>query len=152
MIKSVLSNTGAYADLWSYLKSVDHALSRALHSSATSPLQELDKDRLLALRRFLLNNFVSPKEEDLSAFLTLSAKRNEPVYTPDFDVRDELKNIREFAGPSIEKRIQKLADFIEKYVNDSPKSLYERTPVEELQTLRLFIGVLLRHLQSALQV
>jgi len=68
MIPNALANTGPYADFWGHLKSIDHALERALNPDITSPdhdreqtldadkttpgLTDLDRDRFKALILF----------------------------------------------------------------------------------------------------
>ena len=60
MIPQAISNVGPYADLWSYLKSMQHALNRAV---AGQNLMELDKERLSALARFLRGELSQEKAD-----------------------------------------------------------------------------------------
>ena len=49
MIPQAIANVGPYADLWSHLKSMQHALLRANAAQNARDLSMLDKERLTAL-------------------------------------------------------------------------------------------------------
>ncbi len=53
MIPDALSSTGPFAGFWAHLKSIDHALCRALDSKSSLSLTELDKERLRTMADFL---------------------------------------------------------------------------------------------------
>src|SRR5947208_2936852 len=63
MIPNALAVTGPYAGLWSHLKSMDHALARALDSGNPSSLTALDKERLEALVQFFQRGLVSENSD-----------------------------------------------------------------------------------------
>lgn len=67
MIPNALSSTGAHADFWSHLKSMDYALERCLDPGVNS-IEPLDRDRLTALSNFLSENFISNQSDDSVAF------------------------------------------------------------------------------------
>ncbi len=158
MILDALSSTGAYADLWSHLKSMDYALERALDSDSPIPLEELDKERLQALSNFLKESIVQKYDDSLaSIYDILMSAESRPTFTPDFDLRQKFQDVESFklwhnaSKMGFEKKIQKLVESIEDFLTKSPKGIFKNdVPREEFNILHALIIVLLSETQSAL--
>lgn len=158
MILNALSSVGAYADLWSHLKSMDYALERALDSDSPAPLEELDKERLQALANFLSESIIQKYDDGLSSiYETLVSTESRQTFAPDFDLRERfqevqpLKSWHHASKIGFEKKIQKLIESIDYFLNKSPKGIFKNdVPREEFEILRALLTVLLSETQSAL--
>src|SRR5579859_5900009 len=159
MIPQAIASAGPYADLWSHLKSMQHALGRALGAQTAKYLSDLDKERLNALARFLKSELSQKTEPDA---LTFSGFRdqpsNEPTYSLDIDLQQMLKNLPAFeewhAAQKLgfEKKWQKLVSALETYLQSLGSSLLPiHPPQEEFGILQKIVSELLVHAESALQ-
>src|SRR5438132_1320984 len=93
MIPQAIANTGPYAGLWSELKSMRHALERAIKASTRSDLAELDEARLRSLVDFLRAELDPTGAGDIE-LLSLAAP--DPKYSLDIDLRQLLKGLAIF--------------------------------------------------------
>jgi len=160
MIPNALATTGDYADVWSQLKSMDHALDRVMHSEKIGALTALDKERLLALAAFLKESLSPKPEEELVTVEALRSRNFETEgYIADFDLRQTLREVKEFEAwhlaskMGMERKIQKLTDAIEHYVRESSHKLLAKaveTPEEEFRILRNILTVLLRQVSTVM--
>ena len=156
MIPQAISNVGPYADLWSYLKSMQHALNRAV---AGQNLMELDKERLSALARFLRGELSQEKADYDFNFAGLSGQEaREPKYSLDLDLQQLLKKLPEFDNwhapqkLGFERKWLKLISALETYgPMQSGRLLPVSPPREEFQVLQTILAELLLHTESSLQ-
>ena len=156
MIPNALASTGAYADLWSHLKSMDHALERCLDPQVVS-IEPLDKERISALVSFLRENFIRIPRE----IFTTSDKSFSPYFTLifalDFDLKQRLQDLPALkdwhrgSKMGTEKKIEKLINTIEDFKSNIPKEMFKKNvPQEEFNILRKILHALLSDMQSAL--
>jgi Fe-S-cluster formation regulator IscX/YfhJ len=158
MTPNALASTGPQADLWSHLKSMDHALVRALDSQSALSLTTLDKERLIALVSFLRNSLVHQTEEQLISMDSLITPDLEPNTVSYLDLRQRLKELPSFeawenkAKMGFDKKVQKLVETTENYINKpASDSLFPKdAPQEELKVLRDLLSELLKNSESAL--
>jgi hypothetical protein len=159
MIPQAIANVGPYADLWSHLKSIQHALGRALKAQTGRDLNGLDKERLDALARFFHSELSLKPSTEAFSFAGFGGQRSsEPTYSLDFDLQSMIKNLPEFdawhaaAKLGFEKKWQKLILALETYIAGSGGSLLpNQPPREEFQILQRIISELLLRTESALQ-
>jgi hypothetical protein len=152
MIPQAIANIGPYAGLWTDLKSMHHALERALGPSPRGGLTEFDRDRLRALADFLRNQFDSKISQDEEISLALDG----PRYSLDFDARQVLKSLKSFeqwhrSGKiGTKEKSKKLIDSLEEYLQGFSGSWFPTPPQEEFRILRGFLSELLVRTETAL--
>ncbi len=157
MIPNAVASTGPYAGLWSHLKSIDHALERAL-TRRGSRLTDLDRDRLLALMDLLQGG--QPGEQDtpqvIKSLLPYS-EIAEPSYGTTLDLRHRIVGIPKFqdwqksSKKGTESKIARLAKALEDYLNRPRKDLFSQAvPAEEFEILRAVLQELLAEAEVAL--
>jgi hypothetical protein len=159
MIPQAIANVGPYADLWSHLKSMQHALERALKAQTARDLSTLDKERLDALARFFRSELSLKPPTDAFSFAGFGGQSSsEPTYSLDFDLQQMIKSLPAFdewhAAQKLgfEKKWQKLVSALESYANNLNGSLLpNQPPCDEFQILQKIISELLLHAESALQ-
>jgi len=159
MIPNALASTGAYADFWSHLKSMDYALERCVDLKVLS-MEQLDKERLGALAIFFRENFLanSPNNAlafDPDSFPHESASRAK--FVPDFDIKQRLQEVSDLRAwhraskMGLEKKIDKLITALEEFTDKAPKEIFKKdVPVEEFKILRAILHTILSETQSAL--
>jgi hypothetical protein len=158
MIPQAIASTGAYADLWSYLKSMTHALERAQKARNLTDIAELDKARLLALAEFLKKELENKDATDMfSPEAFLACKSDDYSYTLDTDLRTLLQELPSFKAwlksqkSSFKDKSLKLAVALEDYVATLNESLFpENPPKEEFIILHDLLAELLLQTESAL--
>jgi hypothetical protein len=161
MIPNALASTGAYADFWSHLKSMDYALERCMDPEL-SPIGELDKDRLEALVIFLRDNFIPIPIND-SIALDPDYYFQEPnskfKFIPDFDLRQRLQEVPDFKSfrreskMGMENKIKRLIIAIEDFITKNTKEIFKKEhdiPIDEFNILREILSALLSETQPAL--
>jgi hypothetical protein len=157
MLANALAATNPYADLWSHLKSMHHAVTRAIELPSRQ-LVDLDRERLADLADFLRGSFtpVEVEEESLSESL-LRSTADEASYTPVADIRDTVKSIRTFqewresSRIGFERKLQLLVNALDSFRVDMDTDLFAaRVPGEEFRVVRDILEHLLRDTQSAL--
>ena len=159
MIPQAIANVGPYADLWSHLKSMQHALLRASTTQNPRDLSILDKERLNALARFLKNELSLKTTPEVFSFAGFGGQHaSEPTYSLDTDLQLMIKSLKIFdewhAAQKIgfEKKWQKLVSALESYAHNLGGSLLpNQPPREEFQILQKVVSELLLHAESALQ-
>ena len=160
MIPNALASTGAYAGLWSYLKSIEHALDRALEAENTDSLTELDRERLMSLASFLESGVTPgglPSLENLD--LSKYAQSGETDYASAIDLRTLIAQVGDFEAwmksskMGLEKKVQRLVATLRGFVSPGERSLFHKDfPVEELDTLRAIVQTLLSDAEAALHL
>jgi len=152
MIPQTLTNIGPYAGLWSDLKSMRHAIDRAMKPD--TKLMELDKARLRTLADFLRNE-LDPKPLGDNEFLSLSSE--EPRYSLDIDLRQIVKGLPIFeqwhrsSKMGFKEKTQKLFSALENYIKEFSNSLFENNPPqEEFKIIRAILTELLARTESTL--
>lgn len=158
MIPQAIASCGPYADLWSHLKSMIHALERAKTVKNTQELTCLDKERLedvLALLKTELLHPGSEKDLELSSLAILSPF--DPAYTLGMDLRHFLKEIPEFERWNAtqklgtDKKLQKLQSALENYLKNVSGNWVNAPPTEEFSLLQTILASVLTRTESALQ-
>lgn len=163
MIPNALARTGDYADFWSHLKSIDHALARALNDDAPEGVTDLDRERLRALAAFLLAGLGgSANTKAISGENLLASRGHGPVFESFIDLKQQLRSINDFEAwksnrkMGVEAKVRLLIGAIESYTNDSGKPLLQKMsakdpPVEEFKVLKAILAHLLGDVESILQ-
>jgi hypothetical protein len=160
MIPQAIASCGPYADLWSHLKSMIHALERARTAKNTQELTALDKERLRDVVNLLKTElFHRSSEGNLDEFSSLTtASPFDPAYTLGIDLRQFLKEIPEFErwnSPQklgADKKLQKLQSALENYLENLSANLLNTPPKEEFLLLQTILASILVHTESALQM
>jgi len=154
MIPQAIANTGPYAALWSELKSMRHALERAMKATARGDLAELDQARLRSLIDFLRAE-LDPKPTEQGEFLSLASA--EPRYSLDVDLRQLLKGLPVFeqwhrAGKlGFKEKTLKLITALEEYLGKLLGNLFPSNPPEdEFKILHAVLSELLVRTETAL--
>jgi hypothetical protein len=157
MIPQAIASCGPYADLWSHLKSMIHALERAKTVKHTNQLTSLDQERLRDVAILLESELFHRSGESLEFSSLATASPFDPAYTFGIDLRQFLKNIPEFecwnASQKLgtEKKLQKLHSALEEYLKNVPTNLLNTAPTEEFSLLQTILASILAHTESALQ-
>jgi hypothetical protein len=159
MIPQAIANNGPYADLWSHLKSIQHALMRAIGAQTAKDLSDLDKEQLNGLARFLRSELSQKTEPDAFTFAGFGGQQtNEPTYSLNIDLQQLLRTLPAFEEwhatqkLGFEKKWQRLVAALEAYTgNWGGTLLLNHPPREEFQILQRIISELLVHAESALQ-
>lgn len=160
MIPQAITSSGPYADLWSHLKSMIHALNRALEASNTRDLTALDRERLEDVSMLLKSELIqSGDSRDPKLALTSAASPFDPVDTLGVDLRQFLRQVPEFeqwnASQKLgtEKKLQKIQSAIDSYISSLMGTwLPNDPPQEEFRILRTLLSAILVQTESALQV
>jgi hypothetical protein len=160
MIPQAIANVGPYADLWSHLKSMQHALQRAIEASTLRDLSELDREHLDALAHFLRNELSQRADPGALTFAGLVGQRSaEPGYSLDIDLQQMIKSVPAFeqwhASQKLgfEKKWQRLVSALASHTQNLGDTLMPDQPTqEELTILQGILAELLLHVESALQV
>jgi len=163
MIPNAVASTGPYAGLWSHLKSMDHALERALRITNTGKLTELDKDRLQALIEFLQGSLPTPPDSSEEADdLFFRRQTTEPDYSGAIDLQQEVHNVHAFeewskpSRKSFEINVRRLIKAIEEVLGEStsntllPGMRQKEIPRTEFEVLRAILQSLLAETETAL--
>ena len=158
MIPQPMAREGPYADLWSYLKSLQHALKRALHAQTSRDLTALDKERLTALARWLRRELTIKTSADLLTLNVFAAKPSrEPVYALDIDLPQMIKSLPSFEAwlaaqkLGFDKKWQKLVTALETYTQNLGDSLLpHHPPQEEFHVLQDLLSELVLHAEGIL--
>lgn len=157
MLPNAIASTGPSAGLWSHLKSIDHALERAL-ARRGGPIADLDRDRLLALVELLQGGSSGEQgEHQVAKSLLPYSERAEPSYETALDLRHRILGIQKFqdwqksSKKGTESKVARLVKAIEEYLSTQRKDLFSQaTPVEEFEVLRAVLQELLVELEVAL--
>ncbi len=156
MIPNAVASIGPFAELWSHLKSIDHALERSLDSKNAESLTELDKERLHALVE-LLQMGVAPASPEPVNLLTCATPLD-PDYGSSINLRERISTLPAFESwkkssrLGFEPKVQKLIDAIQGFVVKPPGSLFPKdAPRQELEVLRAIVQDLLFDAEAALQ-
>src|SRR5690242_14438250 len=156
MIPNAVASTGPYAGLWSHLKSIDHALERAL-TLRGARLTELDRDRLRALIDLLQGGLSEQEASESARSLLPFSVVAEPSYGATLDLRHRLVNVPRFqdwhksSKKGVESKIARLIKAVEDYLDRPRTSLFsEEIPVEEFEVLRAVLKDLLVEAEAAL--
>lgn len=144
MVDRGLGAVGAYADIWSELRSMAYALEQ-LFSSQGKSLSPLDQDRLLALIRFIRVNLqTSPDSRSLLL---------RPHATSGFFVlpllRDRVLGTATASGVSPEQLEAAVAN-LEAYLKGSVPLFPQKAPLDGLEALRSLLAELVSQAESAL--
>lgn len=155
MIPNAVANTGPNAGLWSHLKSLDHALDRALSSSNTQ-LTELDRDRLSAVAEFLAGGLSQEGQAPAPSLSSLShATLADENYLALLDLRHKVVNVPAFENwqkaskKGVEAKLQRLLKATQEFL--ATGELFKRSvPRDEFQVIRAIIQALLSEVETAL--
>ncbi len=157
MIPNALASTGPYADLWGYLKSIEHALARSM---SAIDLTDLDQDRLEALIS-LLEDTLSPEDHDLLSdqnFLDIIDSWHSD-YSSGLDLRSVVESNERFklwrrsSKKSFEEDIQRLISIIRRHLDGANKGLFQAPPPsKEFEVLHSIVTSLLLDVELTLQV
>ena len=157
MIPNAVASTGPYAGLWSHLKSIDHALQRALAAKSSKELAALDRDRLRALCEFLDGGLSSATAvSGLSTSLTDYSGITEPDYNAAIDLRSRLALVSEFENwqkaskKGFDSKLQRLIASITSFLSPSGGLLGREVPRQEFEVLRAIVQSLLSEAETAL--
>lgn len=154
-----MTSTGPYAGFWSHLKSIDHAIERIIFVKSPRELSELDRDRLIALQKFLKGGLeIDVNSRNLFESLLSHKILSEPEYSSAIDLRTRINDIPEFnnwqkkAKKGYEDKIKRLTDFIDSYLSDSEILLFQKhEDNEEFLVLRSIIHSLLSDAEIAMR-
>jgi len=158
MIPQAIASVGVYADLWSHLKSMSHALERVQGARTIKDIAELDKARLVALGDFVKKE-LEPKDfaDMLSSGAFFSRKSMGLSYSMDTDLRTILQDLPSFRQwlksqkISVKDKSAKLNEALEEYLKNVNESLFpENPPKEEFEILHDLLSKLLLQTESAL--
>lgn len=148
-----LATRSSQADRWCHLKSMDHALSRALEQG--TPVAPLDVDRLRALAELLSDETRETAVSGLDHMSSLLAGETPRTgYLLTASLRRRLQDLPAFRDYSQKShlgfaaKIDRLAKAIEQYLTAAPGQLFS-VPREEFEVLRAMLQVLLRDTHSA---
>lgn len=161
MIPQALANTGPSSGLWSRIKSMHYALSRANSDEYAFQLSQLDKEKILQFARFLKDEISRQRRvqtvESASFVWEIS---DESSYFLKVDVLEIIKHLEGFrnwkhsGGISLEKKAIKIAEKIEEY----GKTLLSKEdlitvppPKEEISLAKALLEKLIVSSESALQ-
>ena len=156
MIPQAIASCGPYADLWSHLKSMLHALERAKTVKSTNELTTLDKERLRDVAGLLKGDLEQRAGESLEFSSLATASPFDPAYTLGIDLRQFLKEIPEFerwnAAQKLgtDKKLQKLHSALEAYLKNVSSNLIITPPTEEFSLLQTILESIMIHAESAL--
>lgn len=157
MIPNAVASTGPYAGLWSHLKSINHALERALAAGNSKELAELDSDRLHALSEFLDGGLSSaPGASGLSTSLVEYSNLTEPDYNAAIDLRSRLGEVPQFdnwlkiSKKGFDSKLQRLIASITAFLSPSSDFLGRDVPREEFEILKAIVQSLLSEAETAL--
>jgi hypothetical protein len=173
MIPNALANTGPYADFWGHLKSIDHALDRALNPDITSPddgieqtlvadkttpeLTDLDRDRFKALILFFKSALTSKAGGGELQESLLFVAGTHLDYSATIDIRQKITAVKEFeewqktAKKGFDLQLQRLIDSIENYLSKASGSFLPVVPSKEFKILRAIVQSLLSEAEIALR-
>ena len=161
MIPQGIASTGAYADLWSHLKSMAHALDRVRKATTPKDITNLDKARLVAFTEFLKRELESePVVEGANAGAFLSYTP-ESTYALEADLRDLLQELPSFKDwlkaqkLGLKEKSGKLIASLESYtslISANDSLLPQDPPQAEFTVLRDLLAKLLLQTESALVV
>lgn len=134
MIPQAIANTGPYAGLWSDLKSMRHALDRAMKANTRSDLCELDQARLRSLLEFFRAqlNPGAASENDAPSLDSAEAK-----YSLDIDLRQMLRDLPVFdqwhrSGKlGFKEKSLRLIASLEEYLDKVSNNLFPKNPPED---------------------
>jgi hypothetical protein len=157
MIPNALASTGAYASLWSHLKSIDHALQRATDTTSSGSLSSLDKERLGALVGFLKEG-LTPSSGPGSAIASFpSSELHESKFTSAIDLRERISRTPDFdewmrtSRKGFDFKLQRLIAAVEQFLTKNPKHLFPKdAPVEEFEILRSILQSMIIDAEAAL--
>jgi len=156
MIPQAIKSTGPYADLWSHLKSMAHALTRVESARDISEVAPLDKARLHALDIFIgheLGSGVAPGLASAESFL--SFETSDLSYSLEVDVRALLTNLPSFRewmkGASLEDKTAKVVKAVDTFSEQVNTGVLPADPPKtELNIVRDLLSTLVLHTESAL--
>lgn len=144
---SELTDVRATAHLWNLLKSIDHAINRALELHPPQRLAPLDKDRLSILAEILRDSIHRQSTKDSPNETDFSIPDPQPWQaTSKLDLIGAGRRAHKFEtwlegskiGP--EKKLQRLSDRLNRFVADLPAMIYPKDlPREELEVLSALI-------------
>jgi hypothetical protein len=158
MIPQAIKGTGPYAQLWSRLKSMEHALGRLEAASKPTDLTPLDEDRLHALYRFVNSELVPSEHEEVPTRESFLAYQNtEFGYSLEEDPRSLLKELPSFqiwatgVAFAFEKQVEKLLHDLAQTLNVK-RTDHAIVPIspQELKILREFLTALVMRTETAL--
>ena len=163
MTIEVMTDNAVHADLWSHLKSMDHAVERVLAAAAKGcPLHELDKECIEALRDLLTETRTQTSEGDvISVEAILASKGKRWDYAFDFDFKKQLKELPQFRDYlqarriGFEKKVDRLVGAINKFLQEFPtktKTLLVRAediPQAALEVMDAWLKELLREVECS---
>jgi len=158
MIPQAIASVGVYADLWSHLKSMAHAIERAQGAKTINDIAVLDKARLVALGDFVKRE-LEPKDfaDMLSSGAFFSCKAEDLSYSLDTDLRIMLQELPSFKQwlksqkSSVKDKSARLIEALEHYVKNVNQSLFpDKPPKEEFEILHDLLSKLLLQTESAL--
>jgi hypothetical protein len=161
MIFDTLTGTELSVGFWAFLKSIDHAMARALDAGRSpKKLTDLDVDRLKSLADFLRQGLAAestetgfPSEE---SFRESSRKAD---YSSGVNLRQVAASNKEFdawlekSKLGFEKKTTKLIEAVDNYLSELSENLFspKETPQDEFIILRSIIGDLLLDAEVAMQ-
>jgi hypothetical protein len=145
------ASTESYEALWSGLKSMRHALERAMKMDELGAAAELDGCRLRALAGFLRREFDPPSAAEDSGALDLA----DPRFALNLDVRPIVKEVQAFqdwrrhSKMGAKEKMLRLIAALEDYEKSRPSNLFPRPP-EEFQVLHAVLSELLLRIEVEL--
>ena len=158
MIPQAMTSSGDYAELWSDLKSMAHALERIQTAASLKDIADLDKARLLALAAFLKKELESRNVDAvLSPEAFLANKAVAYGYSLDVDLQAMLHDLpcfREWLRSqklSSADKSRRLVKALEDYVGRVSDRLFPESPPKiEFGILQDLLSRLLQQTESAL--
>jgi hypothetical protein len=162
MIPDSVASAEPYVGLWGHLKSIDHALGRALSSSDLKKLTELDRDRLQALIDLLKASM--PEDggsSDAAEESLIRGWTTEPDYSTAMDFHERIANhpsFREWKRSSKKSFGEKVGQLtvalqsVLEHAESRDRTLIAKEPVpqEELEILRAVLRSILAETEAAL--
>lgn len=153
MIPNAVASTGPYAGLWSHLKSMDHALERALDLSGIGSITDLDRDRFRELSDFLGTALKHKSEGGVQEYSVAQAfSQGDSGYNSAINIRPRIVALPEFSSwlskKATDMKIRRLVETIDAYLGDG--SLFPPVPAEEFTICRRLLRELLAETEAEL--
>jgi hypothetical protein len=160
MMPQAMKNVGPYADLWSQLKSMEHAVSRVENASDPADIAELDKERFEAMVSFVKQE-LEPLEGDVvfskESFLAYEASELNYLFEDDIksllENQDSFKNWLQSKNLPFKEKTHMLLKSVESYLEAiSESKIPGQAPKTELEIFRDLLSSLLSRIESTFTV
>jgi hypothetical protein len=158
MLPNAITSQGPYAGVWSELKSIDHALGRALDKTRSLPLSNLDLDRLVALSAMLSEPYSEASIDSPPTRLAIphhDPARQSPApldLRPHLEGHEAFQAWRRSTRKAQEQLVERLLGAINTVIRQSrgDKLLAAEIPTKEFAVLREVVRDMLAATEASL--